>query len=75
MVGVARPMRVQSSSSRSTPMRPAMAFRWITALVEPPMAALTRMAFSKACLVSTLDSVSCSHTISTMRMPDRWAST
>jgi hypothetical protein len=56
-------------------MRPAMAFRWMTALVEPPMAALTRMAFSKASLVSTLDSVSCSQTMSTMRMPDRWAIT
>ena len=52
-----------------------MAFRWMTALVEPPMAALTRIAFSKASRVSTLDSFSSSHTISTMRMPDRWAST
>jgi hypothetical protein len=29
-------------------MRPAIASRWITALVEPPIAALTRIAFSKA---------------------------
>ena len=29
-------------------MRPAIAFRWITALVEPPIAALTRIAFSNA---------------------------
>ena len=32
-----------------TPRRPAIAIRWITALVEPPMAALVRMAFSNAC--------------------------
>ena len=30
-------------------MRPAIASRWITALVEPPIAPLTRIAFSNAC--------------------------
>ncbi len=56
-------------------MRPAIAFRWITALVDPPMAALVRMAFSKAWRVSSFDSRRSSRTISTMRMPLMWAST
>ena len=56
-------------------MRPAMAFRWITALVEPPIAALTRIAFSKASRVRIFDSVSPSRAISTARMPDICAST
>ena len=50
-------------------MRPAMASRWITALVEPPMAALTLMAFSNAARVRIFDSVRSSCTISTMRRP------
>ncbi len=56
-------------------MRPAIAFRWITALVEPPIAALVRMAFSKASRVRILDSFRSSQTMSTMRMPERCAST
>ncbi|MOA62154.1 hypothetical protein D3C78_1874890 [compost metagenome] len=75
MVGMPRPIRVQSSRSSCTPMRPAMALRWITALVEPPMAALTRMAFSNASLVRIFDSFRSSRTISTARMPDMCAST
>jgi len=46
--GTPRPMRSQSSSTRSTPMRRASAMRWITALVEPPTAITTAIAFSKA---------------------------
>ena len=42
-------------ASESTPMRPAIASRWMTALVEPPMAALTRMAFSNASRVRICD--------------------
>ena len=49
MVGTSRPQRSQSSSVRSRPTRPAIARRWITALVEPPIAPLVRIAFSKAC--------------------------
>ncbi|MNT33160.1 hypothetical protein D3C72_1690720 [compost metagenome] len=75
MVGVWLPMRVQSSSSSSTPMRPAIAFRWITALVDPPMAAFTRIAFSKASRVRIFDSVSPSFAICTARAPDICAST
>jgi hypothetical protein len=40
--------RCQSSLSSSTPRWRAMALRWIGALVEPPIAELTTMAFSKA---------------------------
>ncbi len=40
MVGTSRPQRSQSSSVRSMPTRPAIASRWMTALVEPPIAAV-----------------------------------
>ena len=56
-------------------MRPAIAFRWITALVEPPIAALARIAFSNASRVRIFDSIRPSRAISTMRMPDMCAST
>ena len=36
------------SSGRSTPCRPAIATRWMTALVEPPIAWRVRIAFSNA---------------------------
>ncbi len=56
-------------------MRPAIAIRWMTALVEPPMAALVRIAFSKASRVRILEIVRSSWTISTMRRPAMRAST
>ena len=43
--------RLKSSRSRSTRASLAMASRWSTALVEPPRAMVTAMAFSKASLV------------------------
>ena len=46
----------------------------MTALVEPPMAALARMALANAARVSTFDMRRSSRTISTMRRPERWAS-
>ena len=46
-----------------------MAKRWITALVDPPMAALVRMAFSKARFVMTSEGFRSSLTICTMRRP------
>ena len=49
----------------------AMALKWIGALVEPPMAELTTMTFSKASRVMILDGRRSSHTISTMRLPVR----
>ena len=75
MVGTPRPSRSQSSRPRSTPSLPAMAIRWITALVEPPMAPLTRMAFSKARRVRIWDMRMSWRTSSTMRRPAIWAST
>ena len=42
-------------SPSSTPMRPAMAIRWITALVEPPIAASVLIAFSNAWRVRIFD--------------------
>ena len=57
-------------------MRPAIAIRWITALVEPPIAALARIAFSNACARQDLATcVRSSWTISTMRRPAMRAST
>ena len=49
--------------------------RWMTALVEPPIAALTRIAFSKALRVSTFERFIFSRTISTARRPASRAST
>ena len=45
--GTVREKWSKSSRERSTPARPAMATRWMTALVEPPKARTTRTAFSK----------------------------
>ena len=50
-------------------MRRAIAMRWITAFVEPPTAAFTRIAFSKAWRVMRLDRRTSSFTICTMRRP------
>ena len=46
--GVEAARSSKSSSGTSTPSRPAIAMRWITALVEPPMAWSVRIAFSNA---------------------------
>ena len=51
----------------------AIAFRWIGAFVEPPIAELTTIAFSKAARVSTSDGFKSSLTISTMRLPVLYA--
>ena len=48
MWGTRAATRLKSSSSRATPASLAMASRWSTALVEPPSALVTAMAFSKA---------------------------
>ena len=42
-------------STACTPMRPAIAIRWITALVEPPIAASVLIAFSNASRVRMFD--------------------
>src|SRR5438067_2035156 len=64
-----RPSRSKSSRSRWTPMRRARAIRWITALVDPPMAAKTRIAFSNASRARILERETFSFTSSTMRRP------
>jgi hypothetical protein len=46
-----------------------MALRWIGALVEPPMAELTTMAFSNASRVMIWTAAGPRWTISTMRLP------
>ena len=47
----------------------AIAFTWIGALVEPPIAEFTAMVFSKALRVRMSEGFRSSHTISTMRLP------
>ena len=64
----------KSSSDRGTPRRPAIASRCTTALVEPPIAAFTRTAFSNACLVSTEDNRWSCSTMATIRRPAACAS-
>ncbi len=48
-----------------------MALIWIGALVEPPIAELTTIVFSKASLVRIFDGVRSSQTMSTIRLPVR----
>ena len=52
-----------------TPVWRAMALMWIVALVDPPMALLTTMAFSIASRVMMSEGFRSSHTISTARRP------
>ena len=51
MCGTRAATRLKSSSSSSTSASWAMASRWRTALVEPPRAMTTAMAFSNASFV------------------------
>ena len=51
MCGTRAATRLKSSRSSATPASLAMASRWSTALVEPPRALVTAMAFSNAALV------------------------
>src|SRR5439155_958282 len=66
--------RSQSSSVSGTPTRPTIARRWMTAFVEPPSAALTRIAFSNAALVRTVEIRTSPRTRSTIRRPASCAS-
>ena len=65
MYGVSLEIRSNRSSGSWIPARPAIAVRWITALVEPPSAIINRIAFSNARWVRT----------SLGRMPRRTVST
>src|SRR5438045_4217971 len=51
----------------------AIALKWIGALVDPPIAELTTMTFSNASRVMILEGRRSSHTMSTMRLPVRYA--
>src|SRR6266853_1001638 len=73
-MGVVRDSSSKRVSGRSTPARPAIAIRWMIALVEPPMAMPVRTALSKASRVRTFDGFRSSRTISMMRRPDISAS-
>ena len=67
--GVRRDSSSKSSSDSATPARRAIAIRWMTALVEPPMASTVVTALRNAVPVSMSDSRTSSHTISTIRRP------
>src|SRR5215469_15446602 len=67
------PKRSQSSRQSGTPIRPAIASRWITAFEEPPIAALLKIAFSMAFRVRILEMRRSSSTIFTIRRPLNWA--
>ncbi len=51
--GVARPIASNTSRSKASPARPAIALRWTTALVEPPRAWRTVIAFLIEASLST----------------------
>ena len=72
ITGTRREMRSKSSSDSAMPARRAMAITWMMALVEPPMAMCTAMAFWNAAGVRMSSGFRSSHTISTMRRP-AWA--
>lgn len=63
-------MRSKSSRVSFTPDRPAIAVRWMTALVEPPSARTVATASSYASAVRIFDNVSCCQTSSTILSPD-----
>ena len=65
--------RPSPAASAATPTRPAIASRWMTALVEPPTAPLTRIAFSNASRVRICEIRTSCCTSSTMRRPARCA--
>ena len=67
--GTLWPIVSQSKMSSGTPACRAMAVMWMVALVEPPIALLTRIAFSSACRVMMSEGLRSSHTMSTMRRP------
>ena len=67
--GTRREMASKSSSVRSTPARPAIAIRWMNALVEPPSASTVATASSNASRVKILSGVRSAQAMDTMRRP------
>ena len=74
MWGTRAATRLKSSSSRATRASLAMARRWSTALVEPPSALVTAMAFSNASFVMIWRGVMPARSSSTTASPARTAS-
>ena len=74
MCGTLAAMRLKSSSSSSTPASLAMASRCSTALVEPPSAEVTAIAFSNASLVMIIRGVMPRRIMFTTASPARRAS-
>ena len=66
-------MPANRSSPRDTPSRPAIASRWMNSLVEPPVAANTQRALSKAFWVITSSGRVPARASSTARTPVRSA--
>ena len=71
--GASKPTVSQSFTSSATPACRAMAARCGGALVDPPIAVLTTMAFSKASRVRMSDGFRSSSTICTIRLPVSYA--
>ena len=71
--GTLSPIRLKSSRVRSTSASRAMASRCRTALVEPPSAMTTVIAFSNASMVMIWRAVIPRRSISTTASPLRWA--
>ena len=67
--GVRRPSSSKSSSPNFTPIRRAIAIRWMIAFVEPPIASTVVIALRKAVRVRMCESFTSSHTMSTIRRP------
>ena len=71
--GTLRRIVSKSSSARATPAARAIASRCSTALVEPPSAMTTAMAFSNALRVRMCRGRRCRRTASTSASPERAA--
>lgn len=65
-----RAIRSKSSSVSRTPDRPAIAIRWMTALVEPPSASTVATASSYASAVRMRDNLRSCCTRVTIRSPE-----
>src|ERR1700704_2667170 len=71
--GVFAENSLKRSRGSCTPARPAIATRWMSALVEPPIAISATMPLSKDSFFRISRGFRSSHTISTMRLPARLA--
>ena len=72
-IGVAAEMRSKSSIVKSMPNSRAMATRWRTPFVEPPVPAIAAAAFSTASFVTIVDGRRSFRTTSTASLPISYA--